>query len=216
MSNIKYLLFLMLSALLLFGACTSSQPSEFFFTGDGTELLISEKDVLPDWTVEDLRQDPMPEPDAANWTVIYRPHPDIFGANSLIFHSINVFAKKDDAEVALAEEYQLSSMLAAQVNEMVGLPPDDLEPPEKFSYNSPLADKIEVVYFPVSGLDGTIVGYRYEVLARYGNVVSIFDTVVEDTEQTGISAGQANVLPWIEVEKLLKTIDKRIQDAKLQ
>ena len=206
----------MLLTVFLFGACTPSQSAEFAFIGDGTKLLISETDVLSDWVVEDFRQDPMPEPDAQNWTVIYRPQPDVFGANSLIFHSINVFSNRNDAGVALAEEYQLSSMLAAQVNEIVGLPSDDLEPPEKFNYNNSLADEIKVIYFPVRGLDGTIIGYRYEVLARYGNVVSIFATVVENAEQTGISAEEANVLPWAEVEKLLKIIDKRIQEAESQ
>ncbi|MCP4372102.1 MAG: hypothetical protein GY797_28880 [Deltaproteobacteria bacterium] len=213
MFNIKYHLLFILSTTFFLGACTTSQPAEFFFTGDGTDLLISEADILSGWTLENAWQEPQPEPDATNQTVIYNTQPDRFGTDSLIFHSVSIFAKNNEATIALDEEYQLSSMLAAQINEIVGLSRNDLEPPQKFNYTSPLADEIKVIYFPARGLDGTIVGYRYEMIARYGNVVSIFNTVVENVEQTGIKAGEANVLPWLEVEKLLKVIDNRIQEA---
>lgn len=109
------------------------------------------------------------------------------------------------------EYYQDQLSRADEVIKAHGTPRKNFEPPQKYRYKSLVADEFKVIYFPLKSPFGPVVGFRYDVYARYGNVISAFYTVVEDEEQTGIKAGEANVLPWTEVERLLKLIDEKFQ-----
>jgi hypothetical protein len=198
--------------LLMFSiGCSPSSISNFHFTGDGRKLLIQEDELPSGWKLKELRKNPIPNGD--NWTAIYDTTPDSFGTWSEIIHSINIFDSEEEATAFFEEMYTLQRELLIESANLKGSSQEDFTPPQKYSYQSPIAHQFEVLYNYEGSLAGPVVGYRYDAYARYGNVVTWFVPIVEDEEQTNIKAGEANVLPWSEVERLLKLIDKKFQQA---
>jgi hypothetical protein len=208
----KWFLVLILLLYTVFSTgCTAASTSDFRFTGDGSQLLIQEDEVPFSSKSAELRRNPIRA--ANDWTVTYKNTPRPFGLTGQIIHGITVFNREEDAIKFLEAMYQTQLQLSAESLSLDRAAREDFLPPRKYAYKSPLADQFEVVYAPEGGKTRPVVGYEYGVLARYGNVVSSFVTVVEDEAQTGIKAEEANVLPWAEVERMLKLIDQKFADA---
>ncbi len=200
---------LILFLCLIFSANCSSSTFNLHFIGDGSKLLIQEDETSFSQQSTELRRNPIR--DADDWTVTYKNTPRPFGLTGQINHGITVFDREEDAIQFLEAMYQTQLQLSAESLNLDRVAREDFLPPQKYAYKSPFAHQFEVVYAPEGGVTRPIVGYRYEVLARYGNVVSWFVTVVEDEAQTGIKAEEANVLPWTEVKRLLELIDEKFR-----
>ena len=138
---------------------------------------------------------------------------DPFDTQDLIAHRITVFEQEENATKFFDEIYEEMLSLTKQNMESQGTAHENFAPPEKYSYESPMADEFKTIYAPEKSLAGPIVGYTYWSWTRYGNVVSEFITIVEDVEQTGIPADEANILPWVEVEGLLGHIDDKFRQV---
>jgi hypothetical protein len=209
---IKPFSFLILVSLLLFtSSCFPSSISNLHFTGDGSNLLIQENELPSGWKLEETRNNPIK--DAHNWTVVYNITPDAFGTASEIGHAVTVFEREEDAKRFLEAMHQTQKKLVTENATLVGSPQEEFTPPQKYSYKSPTADQFNVIYSPERDLTGVVIGYRYEVLARYGNVVSWFVAIMEDGEEKSVEVGETSLLSWREMEKLLKLIDEKFQQA---
>jgi hypothetical protein len=194
--------FVVISLAIFLTSCFSSKEPEFYFEGDGQSLIIQEHEAPSDWYHNKEFSEPSQNGDG-DWGVVYTPQPDQYGTQTTITQDVFVFQESETPIRHLEEYYEYYVDVSSPIVEL----------PQKYNYRSPIADEFKVIYSPRKGWDGTIVGYNYHVIARYGNVISEFMTIVEDEEQTGIMAGDANVLPWSEVERLLKLIDEKFENA---
>ncbi|HMR67692.1 MAG TPA: hypothetical protein PKE64_27085 [Anaerolineae bacterium] len=193
------------------GCNASYSQTDWRFEGQKEDLLLSASEMPPGWTLE--QEGTSLQADVPNVHVIYDTELDTFLTNSLISHEIIVFDQPKEASELIEEDYQMWLDLAKEVIEPFDLQWDDFSPLPEHTYSSPLADEFRVLYYPEMSVMGPMVGFHYTVWARYGNVVSIFATIIEDEELTQISAETANVIPWGQVEQLLETIDQRFAEA---
>ncbi len=211
MTASRTFLILIFVLFLLFAiSCSPRIDTDWHFTGKIVDLFILESDLPAGWKLEDIGKGAIPNAESA--FVIYDAAPDTFATNSLIAHHIIVFDEVEEATRYLQTEYQIELELTRKIATSMGIQQEDFTPPQKYAYTSPVANEFQIIYSPEENFAG-LVGYKYEVWARYGNVVSWFVTIVEDEEVTGVTAKAANVVPWSEVERLLKIIDERFQEA---
>ena len=213
---IKFVFTIILTVVgLFFAGCTLTSDSDRKFTGDPLELLILDIDLPSGWELWNLSHEPFAK--SEDLVAVYKkPQEDAFGTNSVITHDVTVFNQLEDAKAALEADYQYELELVIDTAQRYGPYQENFEPPKHYAYRSPLADEYRVIYAAKRGLTGPVVGYRYTVWARYGNVISWFTTTVANEEETGIGPREANILPWSEVERLLMLIDQRFEEAGME
>lgn len=185
---------------------------DWHYEGDSKELLLSETDIPSGWHLEAEGTEQLSNPGTENRFVRYNMPPDDFLTNSLIAHSIIIFASAEEAAEYMTTDYQISRDLIEQIAEGKEIQWPEYTPPPRHTYESSLADEVKLLYYP-EGIIFSAVGNNYNVWGRYGNVVSTFTTIVEDPETTQITAEEANVVPWSEVERMLKRIDQNFAEA---
>lgn len=199
--------------------CFSDTKSKPLSNRDLQTLLIQQSEVPPDWHLEysGSKSEDVTAPDViANRGVSYaKPVRDKFYTQfDRINHNTSAFKQEENAIKTFKRYYDY----LLDINDPI------IELPQKYSYTSSVADELKIMYFPVEGyvqpsdksedyVPNSIVGYHYHVLARYGNVISEFSATIEDEEKTGIKAGEANILTWVQVEKLLRLIDEKFRRA---
>lgn len=182
------------------------------FDGDGEELLLSETDIPSGWNLEVESINELPVPGTKNRFVRYSLPTDSFFNNGLISQSVIIFDDAEQAAEYMNADYQISRDVVEQAAEGKEIQWPEFTPPPRHTYESPLADEVKLLYYP-EAIVFSPVGNTFYFWARYGNVVSTFITIVEDPETTQITAEEANVVPWPEVERMLKRIDQNFAEA---
>lgn len=200
----------MISLLVLLLGCSSPAKPDIHFTEEGQALLISESEIPSGWHSEGTFSIPMRT--AEDRGITFKPEMmDPFLLQNTLIHQVTVFRQEEVAVKFFEESYEFAISNAEKITISEGIDQEDFTPPQKYTYKSPIADDFKVIYIASKGMRGPVLGYHYHVLARYGNVISELSTIVEDEEQTGIKAEEANLMPWVEVERLLQLIDKKFQ-----
>jgi|GEM_PF-2413766 len=180
-------------------SCTSLSGSNFYFNGDGSELLVKSDELPLGWEVEDASSIPLRGGEQWRKTFITPNHP-----LKRIVSSAGVFQGEKEAQEYWELFYQGQAEFRSQK-------PACINPPEE--YQSKIANDFKVLCIDSDGLVG-IFAYDYFIVARYGNVVTTFSAVaVNEPDMTVTQASEAGVLRWTEMEALLKRIDERFEKA---
>lgn len=204
-----YYLTVILCLYLLIG-CSSNVNSNTLFTGKGEVLLLSETEIPLGWQI--YRTAGVPMKAAEDIGVVYTRAIDPLGVQNVINHRVTVFRQEEDAVKFFEENYEDELSRMSQYLEIQETQVETLAPPERYNYKSLVATEFKIIYSPEKGR-APVVGYRYKVHARYGNVISEFLAIVADEPQTDVKAEDSPFLSWVETERLLKLIDDKFQDV---
>lgn len=191
---------IILILLLFCMSCMSNSNSSFYFTGDGTELLIERSDLPSQWQLESTGEQPLRG--GKGWVRIFS-NSDTHD-RGLISNGVTVFDREQDAI-----EYW---------NEFIKTERDFPRPPcvnPPNEYTSEVADQFEMFCADSDGFVG-VFAYEYSIVARYGNVVfSLRAVAINEPDITVSQASEAGVLRWTEMEALLKRADEKFEQVSL-
>ncbi len=191
-------------------SCGNSSNSDFYFTDNEADALLLEKQELPKrpipiaWELD--LHDVRPVNGGMHHLKWYTTSDKL--GRELISNSVTIFDKEADA-IEYWRGFVNMQQESTQVPE-AGRPVCTSPPGE---YKSEIAD--EFIVFCIdsfSHLLGLSV-YEYEMIARYGNVVSgLFGVVVKYPDLNTKQATEAGfIMSWTEMETLLMNIDHKFQ-----
>jgi len=188
-------------AIPLIGCTPDGESDTHFFEGDIRTLLLQETEIPVGWQFSRVFSAPPTEEVIANLGVVYNSRPTLNHMTTVINHYVGAFEQLDVAIERFDYGYQNQLDMRSPTVEL----------PQKYNYKSPVADDFRVVCISIQNLDGLFLGYDCVYSARYGNTMS--DLIVNIEKEDGVKSKEANLLSWSEVERLLKLIDKKFQNA---